>query len=268
MKQTTYSSIMNNPVFTPALRHQIDLVQRHQTLTESFVRKVIRGVHKNAILQGSPGLGKSYVVQTSLVAAGLEEHKDYAIVKGHITPVQLFALLYTFRRPGQIVVLDDCDDIMRNEVGLTFLKAACDPDNRRVSYISSNPVVIAGTPVVDFVYNGTVIICSNVTLTTGRAGRRTEHMKAIASRVPKWPMHWDTREQKFAQVFNMVVNHDFLARSDRTRLNDQQKEDLLAYLLDNLDDIQNLDLRLPQKIAAEMVDGGDWRAACAPFLKV
>jgi hypothetical protein len=39
-------------------------------------------------------------------------------------------------------------------------------------------------------------------------------------------------------------------------------------LLDSLDEINHLDLRLPQKVAAEMVAGANWREACAPFLKV
>jgi hypothetical protein len=66
----------------------------------------------------------------------------------------------------------------------------------------------------------------------------------------------------------MVVNHDYLSASPRTAIDEAQKEDLLAYLLDHLDEINHLDLRLPQKVAAEMVAGGDWRRASAPFLKV
>jgi Cdc6-like AAA superfamily ATPase len=262
-----YSSILDNPVFTPALKQQIDQVQTYQTLTESFVSKVIRGVHKNAILQGPPGLGKSHVVQTALINAKKTEGKDFVIVKGHITPLQLFGTLYMFRRPGQVVVLDDCDDIMANEIGISIIKAASDPDNRRVTYSTTRSPIIAGTVVKDFVFNGTLIICSNVAMDTGNAGRRNQHMRAILSRTTNWPMGWDTKEQKFAQVYNMVVNHDYLSATLRTRITEPQKEELLAYLLDNLDEIRNLDLRLPQKVAAEMVEGGDWRKSCAPFLK-
>ena len=267
-KTQQYSKILDNPVFTPALKQQIDQVQGYQTLTESFVAKVIRGVHKNAILQGPPGLGKSHVVHTALVNAKKTEGKDFVIVKGHITPLQLFGTLYMFRRHGQVVVLDDCDDIMANEIGISIIKAASDPDNRRVTYSTSRSPIIAGTVVKDFVFNGTLIICSNVAMDTGNAGRRNQHMRAILSRTTNWPMGWDTKEQKFAQVYNMVVNHDYLGVSDRTRIQENQKEELLTYLLDNLDEINHLDLRLPQKVAAEMVAGGDWQKSCAPFLKV
>jgi len=264
-----YSEIIADPIFTPALVEQIADVQAYQTRTEKFVAKVLRGTHKNAILQGPPGLGKSFVVAQALTAQGLTEGEDYKIVKGHLTPLQLFTLLYLYRRKGQVLVLDDCDDVFQNEMGLSFVKAATDPDNRRVSYESSRQPIISGSVVTDFVYNGTLIICSNITMSSGRQGRRSQHMAAIYSRTTNWPMGWHTRERKFAQVFNMVVHHDYLARDTRTALTADQKLDLLKFLLQNLDEINTLDLRLPQKIAAEInADPADWQANCAPFLKV
>jgi hypothetical protein len=264
-----YSEIIADPIFTPALVEQIADVQAYQTRTEKFVSKVLKGTHKNAILQGPPGLGKSFVVAQALDTAGLTEGEDYKIVKGHITPLQLFTLLYLYRRRGQVLVLDDCDDVFQNEMGLSFVKAATDPDNRRVSYESSREPIIAGSVVTNFVYNGTLIICSNIPMNTGRQGRRAQHMAAIHSRTTNWPMGWHTRERKFAQVFNMVVHHDYLARDTRTAITADQKLALLKFLLQNLDEINTLDLRLPQKIAAEInADPTDWQANCAPFLKV
>jgi hypothetical protein len=262
-----YDKMLADPIFTPALQEQIYEVQEYQTLTEQFVDKVLAGVHKNAVIQGSPGLGKSYAVQQALLRRNLVEKKDFLIVKGHITPLQLFATLYHFRRPGQVVVLDDCDDIFGNEVGIGMIKSATDPDNRRVSYSSSRTPRIAGVVVEHFVYHGTLIICSNVMLSIG-TGRRDQHIRAIMSRTTNWPMGWDTNERKFAQIFNMVVNADYLSRDARTKITDTQKADMLMFILDNLDEITSLDLRLPQKIAAEIVsDSGNWRRASRPFLR-
>jgi len=167
--------------------------------------------------------------------------------------------------------LDDCDDVFQHETGLSFVKAATDPDNRKVSYESSRQPIIAGNVVTEFQFNGTLIICSNIQMTSGRQGRRSQHMAAIYSRTTNWPMGWHTRERKFAQVFNMVVHHDYLNASGdpRTAITTEQKSALLRFLLANLDDINTLDLRLPQKIAAEInADPSDWQANCAPFLKV
>ena len=41
-------------------------VKKHLELTKQFVASVVGGVHKNALLQGPPGLGKSHVVSEVL----------------------------------------------------------------------------------------------------------------------------------------------------------------------------------------------------------
>lgn len=267
-KTQQYSKILDNPVFTPALKEQIELTQEKLELTESFVAKVIRGVHKNALLQGPPGLGKSFVVLSALKAANIP-NSSYEIIKGHVTASNLYKALYDHRNPGQVLVLDDCDDVFCNEKSISFIKAATDTDNPLVCYSSTRTPVINGVAVKEFLFRGTLIVCSNVVLDTGRLGRRNEAIRGITSRIPQWPMGWDTKEQKFAQVYNMVVNHDYLRADSRTRLNNQQKEDLLAYLVTHLDTIPSskLDLRLPRHIAAEIVEGGNWKKSIAPFLK-
>lgn len=265
---TVYDEILQDPVFTPALKDQIARVEDHQDLTNQFVRKVIRGVHRHAILQGPPGLGKSYCVNSALREAGLREVEDYYIVKGHLTNSQLFALLYQYRQKGKFLVLDDCDDVLNNEIGMGVIKGATDPDSGLVCWHSPGGVAVNGEWIKQFHFRGTLIICSNISMSSGRPGRRTEHINAITSRVTQWPMRWSNREQKFAQVFNMVVNHDYLSVTAETTLTTDQKRDMLKFLLENLDDVANLDLRLPQKIAREIRAGGNWRRACRPFLGV
>jgi hypothetical protein len=261
-----YTEILSDPIFTPALVEQIIKVEQHQVLTNDFVRKVIRGVHKHAILAGPPGLGKSYSVSEALKTRGLVENEDYIILKGHLTNSQLYAVLYLYRQKGQFVVLDDCDDVLNNEVGLGIIKSATDPDSGRVCWHSPNGIGINGQVVREFHFKGTMIICSNVKMTSGREGRRNDHVSAITSRATLWPLGWQTKEQKFAQIFNLVVNHDYLGARPETTLTTDQKRDLLKFILENLNDIRNMDLRLPQKLAREINDGGNWRKACQPFL--
>ena len=255
-----YNEILNDPVFTPALKEQIRSVQDFQVLTEDFVNNVVKGIHPNAILQGPPGLGKSYVVTQALIKSGKVEGDDYVIIKGHITPMQLYATLYMYRRKGQVVVLDDCDDVMTKETGLEVLKAACDLDYRRVTWSSGSVPVVNGTAIKDFIFNGAIIICSNLSVTTGRGGRRDRSAAAFLSRLTFWDLRLGKRERMYAQIFNLVVNADYLSRSPTTKINADQKRDLLKFVLENLDEIHCMDLRMPQKIAAEMnVNPTAWR---------
>lgn len=246
---------------------ELEAVIKHQDLTQEFMNGVINGVHKNAILVGPPGLGKSYSVQKALDSAGKLVNKDYIIVKGHVTPTQLFLILFMYKDPGKVVVLDDCDEIFNTETGLNLLKAAMDPCNRVVSYFSQRYYAVNGQIVKDFVFDGTVIVCTNIALSSGRGGRRTKHMEAITSRAPVWPMHWQTPIKKFAQIYNMVINADYLTAESRTALNKDQKQQLLKFLWDNLDGVTNLDLRLPQKIAAEMKTNSNWQQVCEVLIR-
>ena len=261
-----YDEILRDPIFTPALVEQIVKVEQHQKLTTNFVNKVIRGVHKHAILAGPPGLGKSHSVIAALKACGLIEDKDYIIIKGHIANSELYALLYLYRQKGKFVVLDDCDTPFSSEIGLGITKSATDTDSGLVCWHSPNGISINGKVVREFYFRGTMIICTNIHLSSGRQGRRTDHMTAITSRVTEWPLGWRTKEQQFAQIFNLVVNHDYLNLHPTTTLNTRQKREMLKFILINLNSIRNLDLRLPQKIAREIRDGGNWRQNCLPFL--
>lgn len=250
---SNFDEILNDPVFTPALQEQIHNVQSFQTETEAFVDSVINGTYQHAVLQGPPGLGKSYAVTQALKRAGKQEGVDYFVVKGHITPMQLYLTLHHFRRKGQIVILDDCDDIFIKDTGLEVLKAACDLDYRRVVWSSNSIPVINGQAVNEFTFNGQIIVCTNMAMTTGRGGRRDRAAGAFLSRMVVWNLQLDSRERGFAQIFNMVVNSGYLDRDPRTRLTLGQTRDMLKFILENLDVIVSLDLRMPQQIAACIV---------------
>lgn len=255
----TFNNILDNPVFTPALKDQIAAVISDQAVTEKYVSKVIRGVYKHGMLIGAPGLGKSYAVHQALASAGLVDRRDYMIVKGHCTPGALFKLLYLYRRPGQVLVLDDCD-VETDKVGMDLIKAATDPDNSRVNWTSNAQPVINGEVVNDFVFKGTLIICTNDFRQSGRSSTKDVKKEAIVSRVRPRYVDFASIERKFAQCYNMIVNADYLDSNPATRLTDEQKLELLEFMIENLDNFNTIDLRLPQKLAADIVDDpATWR---------
>lgn len=262
--------INNDPaeLFGAEFQKNVEEIQKHLELTRGFVQSVLQGVHKNAILEGPPGLGKSYVVQQALKSAGKVEKRDYYVLKGHVTPVNLFVLLGLLRNPGQVLVLDDCDDVFRTDLGFNMIKAALDPDNRYVSYQSQRIPLINGVPMGDFEYNGTLIICTNVAMLPARNTRRGQHMAAVLSRAVVWPMHLETMQSKFAQIYNMTINEDYLSKDIRTKLTDEQKIQMLQFIWSNLTELKELDLRLPQKIAAEMKANDQWVSTCKIMLRI
>jgi uncharacterized protein YjbI with pentapeptide repeats len=132
------------------------------------------------------------------------------------------------RKAGKFIVLDDCDGIVTDETGLNLLKAATDPTFRQVGWSSTrdlrNPTNGKLLP-NQFDFNGTVIICTNVRLTTGRS-RIANHMDALRSRSVPFSLALESREDQYAQIFHMIVEKDYLKVDAATALDDIEKVDL------------------------------------------
>lgn len=264
VSQSLVDQIYFDPAFKQYTRHLKGIVKQEQQIKKFVDGVVKRNAHKSSILVGPPGLGKSYVVLRSLADAGRVENTDYFIINGHITPLKLFIALYTFRAKGQIIVLDDCDNIFTNEIGINILKAATDTTQNTVSYISNTQIKLDGAVIQEFKFEGSVIICTNIDLSTGR-GRQAEHMKAVDSRSTKVNFGIKSVEEKFAQLMNVVLITNYL-KQKKLYLNDQKIYMMLDYIRVNLPRIKSLDLRLPEKIGSEMMNRKDWKEVCDLFI--
>jgi len=105
--------------------------------SEEFVNDVVAGLHRSALLYGSPGMGKTHLITRALDSAGKRIGVDYLIARSHTTPMQFYAMLYLMSEPGKFIVMDDCDGIMTGEEGVNLLKAATDPTFRNVGWAST-----------------------------------------------------------------------------------------------------------------------------------
>ncbi len=264
------SDILQDPIFKPSLRKRIEEVREYNEDAQEFLRDVVGGAHRAAIIYGPPGMGKTHAIVEALKAAGLQENNDYVIARSHTTPGMLYVLLYLMRKKGKYVILDDCDGIIANETGLNLLKGATDPTYRQVGWASTqdlrNP--LDGQPLPNnFEFNGTVIISTNVRLATGR-GRIANHMDALRSRSAPFSLNLESREDQYAQIFHMIVMKDYLMLEVETQLSEEGKIELLKFLLENLDVPRRLDLRLPQHIARVMKAKPDkWQRQARRFLE-
>jgi hypothetical protein len=246
--------LFEKAMYTTELQDIISDVEDKNENAREFMQSIVNGIHKSAIIYGPPGLGKTHVITHTLHDNGLVEGKDYALLRSHTTPLMLYIMLYLFRETGKFVVLDDCDGIYLNETGLNLLKAAMDNTFGQVGWASSNDLShpITKQPIPNkFVFEGTLIISTNIRLATGRS-RAANHVDAIRSRAISCSLNFPTKEEQFAQIFNKVVDHDYLASDETTAITRNQKIELLAFIYANLDIARRLDLRLPQTLAREI----------------
>ena len=237
--------------------------------SEEFITDITSGVHRSALVFGPPGMGKTHLIEAGLKKAGKKIGQDYLIARSHITPRQLYAMLYCMREQGQYVVIDDCDAVMSDEDGLNILKAATDSTFRTIGWASSKSGVKLpnGEEVPDeYQFNGGVIIATNIR--QGLHGKAAQHFAALRSRCVSWQLNYDSKEEQFAYLFHLIADKDYLGASDETKLNWSQKIDLLRFIMGNLSIAERLDLRKPQHIARVMkAKPNNWQNHARKFLR-
>jgi hypothetical protein len=183
--------------------------------------------------------------------------------------MQLFRILAEYRAKGKVVVLDDCDCLFGDEIALGILKAALEKTGMQVCYESSRIPLVNNIPTANFLYEGTLIVCTNVDFRVNRRGRVGEHMRAIESRTNIWPVVMQSKEKQFANIYYFVAERDYLSGYEECNINFEEKNQLLKFIWKNLSKIRNLDLRLPIKIASEIkADPDGWISNCSILLGI
>ena len=110
---------------------------------ESYITNVILGLDASALVCGAPGVGKTYRIMQLIKKEGKVRGRDYEVIKGKCTPMVLFQMLHDYQKKGQLLVIDDADDIITDEVSINLIKAATDSsDERIVSYGSQVKIFV------------------------------------------------------------------------------------------------------------------------------
>jgi len=134
-----------------------DVAQYYSQL-RAYVKATVNGGPDSLILFSRPGLGKSFQVMSVLKEEGMEKGKDYELVSGYSTPLELYHQLYENKE--KVLILDDVDGIASSRKALSLLQAATWSANgdRVVSYKTTSDKLDAPE---EFKFEGSIIICLN-----------------------------------------------------------------------------------------------------------
>ena len=91
---------------------------------EDLVKIVIKGTRPSLVVVGGPGVGKTQVIMNTIKDAGIVKGKDYIIVKGKISPLDLYRSL--FLNVNKLVIFDDTDSVWDSDDSVQILKGALD----------------------------------------------------------------------------------------------------------------------------------------------
>ena len=177
--------------------------------TEQLVTMVATGQTASAIITGEGGLGKSYTVTKALKAAGLKDISDllpgtvvaqrtaFRVVKGFSTAKGLYRIL--FENKNSVIVLDDCDSVLKDPDALNLLKGALDSYDKRVISWNTN-IADDGLPRT-FQFTGGVIFISNMSTDKISQAIRSRSMNVDLSM---------TTDQKLERMETIMTAPEFM----------------------------------------------------------
>ena len=113
----------------------MDRIANRFSVLDEMSKACINGDIRAMIVSGPPGVGKSFGVTRQMEKASLfdqiaSKRTRFEIVKGAMSGIGLFATLYKFSDPKNVLVFDDCD-VWEDQDALNVLKGALDSGKNR-----------------------------------------------------------------------------------------------------------------------------------------
>ena len=227
------------------------LSERFEILDE-MTEAVRTGDIRAMIVSGPPGVGKSHGVETVLQKAGLfdvlaERKAKYEVCKGAMSAIGLYSKLYEFSKAGNVVVFDDCDDILYDSLSLNILKGALDSSERRFISWNTDSRVLRSEGIPDrFEFSGSAIFITNIKFEHVRSKTLRSHLDALESRCHYIDLQMDTQREKILRIKQVVNSGEMLSRY---RFEQCTADEVVQFVVDNKDTLRELSLRMVLKVA-------------------
>ena len=227
------------------------LGERFEILDE-MTEAVRAGNIRAMIVSGPPGVGKSHGVEKVLSKAGLfdllaERKAKYEVVKGAMSSLGLYKKLYEFSQSGNVVVFDDCDEILYDALSLNILKGALDSSERRFIAWNTDSRVLRGEGIPDrFEFKGSAIFITNIKFEHVRSKSLRSHLDALESRCHYIDLQMDTQREKILRIQQVVSAGKMLERYEFEQC---VEDEVVEFVVDNKDNLRELSLRMVLKVA-------------------
>ena len=258
---------------------------------EKMCRRLVRGGMPSLIVSGPPGLGKSHTALEAIEEmeaegkmknvlsfgdvegeddlddeeAGAEkeefEGKLYDVLSGSISAVGLFKALWDTRNGG-VLLLDDTDEVFRDEVCLNLLKNALDSGKKRMLTWRKEANWLADYGISrTFEYKGHVVFLTNIDFEgeIAKNGKMAEHFKALIDRSYYLCLTLRTKRDFMIRIRQVAGGEDGMLCT-KHGLSLEACDEVLDFITDNQDRFYNLSLRLTDQIARmRSIDEDGWR---------
>jgi hypothetical protein len=216
------------------------------------------------IVTGPPGVGKSFGVTTQMEKASLFDQVvgrklRFEIVKGTMSAIGLFALLYKYSDRKNVLVFDDCD-IWEDQDAVNILKGALDSGKtRRISYNKDSRLLREEGVPNTFDFHGSIIFITNKTFDNKRATKIQPHLDALQSRSHFLDLTINTERDKMLRIKQVHRDADPGLFVDYG-FDKAQEDTILDFMWENHNKLREVSLRMTLKIADLVkISPANWR---------
>ena len=243
----------NKRVSTETDAEIIERLRGRFEILDDMTRAVKAGKIRSMIVTGPPGVGKSFGVEKVLEkhdvfanVANDQKLKKYEVVKGAMSALGLYAKLFAYSDPKNILVFDDCDSVLLDDLSLNILKAALDSGSKRMIHWNTDSRLLRqeGIP-GSFEFKGGAIFITNIKFEHVRSKKLKDHLEALESRCHYLDLTIDTEREKLLRI-KQIVGDGMLDKYDMSA---EEQAGLLEFINTNKGKLRELSLRMVLKLA-------------------
>lgn len=228
----------------------IEMISQRFDILNKIAAGACEGSVRSLIVSGAGGVGKTHTIEQKVEHYVDEGDIQAEVVKGVLTPINLYMLLYRNRHKNSVTILDDADAIFWNEDALGILKAALDSSKKRkISWLSESSALKNNDVPQTFDYHGSIIFITNIdfqSVVDGGKGKLVPHLQALMTRAIYLDLKLHTPREVGLWIDYMVQKHGILIQDG---LSEDQQEDVLNFIADNRTKLRNLSIRTALKLS-------------------
>ena len=194
------------PVVTESDEDAMDRIKTRFDILDDMAKATIAGDIRAMIVSGPPGVGKSYGVEQQMEKASLfdqltNSRTRYEVVKGAMTALGLYAVLYKYSDSKNVLVFDDCDSVFQDDLALNILKAALDSGkSRRICWNSDSSLLNREGIPNSFEFKGSCIFITNLKFENIKSKKLQDHVEALQSRCHFLNLTIDSDRDKMLRI--------------------------------------------------------------------
>ena len=232
----------------------MDRIKTRFDILDDMSRATIGGDIRAMIVSGPPGVGKSYGVEQQMEKASLfdqltNSQTRYEVVKGAMTALGLYAVLYKFSDPKNVLVFDDCDSVFADDLALNILKAALDSGkSRKICWNSDSSLLNREGIPNSFEFKGSAIFITNLKFENIRSKKLQDHLEALQSRCHFLDLTIDNDRDKMLRI--KQVDRDVEGGLFRDyKFQGNESDMIFAFMEENAHKLREVSMRMALKIA-------------------